>query len=161
MDLRRYRNLLRRWWWLPALATLVGAAIGFLLSATTPRVYKASTHLFINQVQTPGQPGLGDVSLSQGTAGFYGQLVRSRPFLQEAVKQLDLPLIDGNLGETAGALVKKIVVKPEGGTQYLVLTVADSDPARAAAIANALPGLLIQRTQDLTSRQRRPGAPGD
>jgi uncharacterized protein involved in exopolysaccharide biosynthesis len=141
-NLRHYLGLLRRWWWLLVLASLLGAGLGFVFSAQTPPAYQTATYLTVNQIGNPYHPNPGDLGLSQGVAGQYVQLMRSDPFLREVIQQLSLPLSPKELNE------KIIGARVLPGTQYLVLVVRDDDPVRAAAIANKMPEILIRRVQE-------------
>lgn len=137
MDLRRYWNVVRRWWWLPLLGLLIGAGVGYLFSKQIKPVYRAEAYLYVNPVQTPGSPNVTDFNYAQTLAYSYSQLLRSRPILDD-------------IGREFGVSVKteNIIVTPVPGAQFLSIVVIDPDPARAAAIANRLSDTLVRRTQD-------------
>ncbi len=137
MELRRYWNVVRRWWWLPLLGFLIGAGVGFLLSKQVKPAYRAEAYLYINPVQTPGSPNPTDLNYAQTLAYSYAQVLRSRPVLDDISQQFGIPL-----------QTKNVIVTPVPATQLLSVQVIDSDPARAAAIANRLSDTLVQRTQD-------------
>jgi len=150
-DFRRYLKLLRRWWWLLVLAPLVGAGIGLVVGLWTPRVYQAATYLVINQIANPYAPNPNiDLGLSQGAAVQYGQLMRTDPFMAEVIQQLGLPLTLKEMNE------KIIAVRVLSGSQYLLLVVQDTDPARAALIANKMPEILLRRVQEQRARDVQP-----
>lgn len=137
MGLRRYWNVVRRWWWLPLLGFLIGAGVGFLFSKQMKPVYLAEADLYINPVQNPGSPNSTDLSYAQNLAYSYSQVLRSR-------------LVLDDIGREFGISVKteNVIVAPIPGTPLLSIFVFDPDPARAAAIANRLSDTLLQRTQD-------------
>ncbi len=150
LDWDRYQPVLRRWWLPLLLGILVGAALGLVVSLWEPRAYKAQTYILINQVQTPGQPALSDVGLSQGAAGYYSQVVTSKPFLRETSRQLGLSANEEAL------LSANVTARALQGTQYLTISVTDRDPQRAAAIANRLAQTLVGRVQQSRSGNVEP-----
>jgi len=150
LDWDRYQPVLRRWWLPLLLGILVGAALGLVVSLWEPRAYKAQTYILINQVQTPGQPALSAVGLSQGAAGYYSQVVTSKPFLRETSRQLGLSAKEEAL------LSANVTARALQGTQYLTISVTDRDPQRAAAIANRLAQTLVGRVQQSRSGNVEP-----
>jgi len=150
-DFRRYLKLLRRWWWLLVLAPLVGAGIGLVVGLRAPRVYQTGTYLVINQIVNPYAPNPNnDLGYSQGVAAQYGQLMRTDPFLAETIQQLGLSLTIEELNEEI------VAVRVLSGSQYLLLSVRDTDPVRAAAIANKMPEILLRRVQEQRARDGQP-----
>jgi len=138
VELRRYWNVVRRWWWLPLLGLLIGAGAGFLFSKQAKPMYRAEAYLYINPVQNPGFPNAGDLNYALTLAYSYAQVLRSRPVLDDISQQFGIVLKTEN-----------VIVTPVPGAQLLSIVVVDSDPARAAAIANRLSDTLVQRTQDM------------
>ena len=137
MDLRRYWNVVRRWWWLPVLGLLLGVGGGFLFSRQAPPIYNATAYLYINPVQSQGAPGLADLTYAQTLAYSYSQVLHSPPVLAEAGRQLGFTLKPADIS-----------VAPVPATQLIAVKVTDRDPARAAVIANRLSDVLVQRVQD-------------
>ncbi len=140
LDIRRYWHMLRRWWWLLLLGPLIGVGSGLLtarLAPAAPIVYQGVAYLSVNQVQNPGLPSSSDVTNNQNLASAYSQVVRSDLFLSEVGQQLGVPLS-----------AKNVTVYQYPGTPFIAIVVTDMDPARAAASANRLAQVLIQRTQE-------------
>lgn len=54
VDLGRYWSAIARRWWLPALGLIVGALIGFAVSATTSRPYESRTIIYMGKPLPPG-----------------------------------------------------------------------------------------------------------
>ncbi len=142
MELAQYRAVLQRWWWLlPLGALLIGGGSYQATKNTTP-AYQARTRLFVNQVQVPGLPSYGDVQTSERLTKTYSELIHTRPILDETINQLNASL-------TAESLDGNVKAETVPNTQLLQITVTDTDPNRAAAIANLLAQALIKHVQDL------------
>lgn len=117
--------------WVVLIGAVVGAALAALITATMPKSYTASTVLFI------GSPAAGDSAgayqgdlFSQQRAGTYAQLFSGDDL---AVKVDD----DLGLGLAPSALSSKVVATAVEKTVLLQVDVTDSEPGRAADIANA------------------------
>jgi succinoglycan biosynthesis transport protein ExoP len=145
MELVHFWNVLRRWWWLLLLAGLICAGGTVAYSHRGAPLYRASTRILINQAQSPGPAGYNDVLTSQLLANTYGELLRNRAVLEETISQLSLPFT----ADTLGARVHVDVVRQ---TQLLQVSVDDTDPNRAAAIANALVSVFKGHVQSLETR---------
>lgn len=137
MELRQYLLLARRWWWLILLLAVLGGAAAFAISVFTPPTYEASTTVLINQA--PGTlPDEQAVLSGQRVAATYAELLHQRPVLEAVIT---------NLGLTTNPdqLEKQLTVTPVRETNLLVLSVRDSDPQRAAAIANEIVAVFVQQ----------------
>lgn len=142
MGLTEYWKILRRWWWLPMIGTLLFAAAGYAASARQRPEYLASARLLINQVQTPGPSSYNDLLTSEKLATTYAQLLQSPSLLDDTIKQVGLPI-------TAETLQKRTSVGVVRATQLIEVAVWDYDPGRAAATANGLAQLFVKRAQEL------------
>ena len=146
MELRYYVALLWRWLWLIVLAALVAAGAAFLISRQSPRIYQASTTLLIRQAQQSNSSDYYDLITSERLSSTYVAWLRTRPVMQEVIALLGL---DMAADELAGAVDVEYVRE----TQLLVLSVTDTNPLRAAAIANTVPQVFSRQSQALqTSR---------
>lgn len=142
VELADYGNMMRRYWWLLVLALCLGGGGGYFISKNTAPVYRATTRLFVNQVQMAGLPSYGDLQTSERLTKTYSELLHSRPILDETIKRLNLPL-------TAEALDGKIGAQAIRDTQLLQLTVDDTDRNRATTIVNELAQVFVARMYDL------------
>ena len=141
LALLQYVSILWRWSWLIVLCmTLAGAAAYFYSLQATP-VYQASASLLINQART-GNSSADYTALLTGErlAQTYAELMRKRPVLEAVISNLQLPA-------DADTLSKRVSIAPVRNTQLLNLTVEDSDPQRAADIANELVRVFGQQNQ--------------
>ena len=141
MEVRRYLSLLRRWLWLILLGTAAVAAAAYLLSVKTTPVYRASSRLLIDEA--PGSTGSNDYSLlllEQRLAQTYVEIINTRPVRQATIERLDLPF-------SAETLAAMLSVSALPDTKIIVISVEDSDPARAANIANTVGEVFIVQNQ--------------
>lgn len=131
MELREYIAPLRKWWWLILLSTLVAAAASYIAVSQQPPIYEAKTTLLIgNAINNPNPTG-NEFWLSQQLAETYANIAQ-RQVVQDAVKtKLGLDWLPS------------YSAAPVPETQLLELTVVDSNPERAAIIANEVANELI------------------
>lgn len=141
LALLQYVSILWRWSWLIVLCmTLAGAAAYFYSLQATP-VYQASASLLINQARTGNSSADYNALLTgERLAQTYAELIRKRPVLEAVISNLQLPA-------DADTLSKRVSIAPVRNTQLLNLTVEDSDPQRAADIANAIVRVFSQQNQ--------------
>lgn len=135
------RTLLRRWWLLLAVASGVAIPV-FVASQRATPIYSASTRIFVNQVQSPGTTGYNDLLASEQLATTYSELAHSGPVLAGTIERLGLQYNPDVLDRKVGAKVVR-------ETQIVQITVQDADPKLAAAIANGLSDVLIQRARSI------------
>ncbi|MFN3975275.1 MAG: polysaccharide biosynthesis tyrosine autokinase [Dehalococcoidia bacterium] len=139
--LRRISTVVVNWWWVILAPPVLAGVLTFLfLSRQTP-IYQATTLVLVQQ--TSGSPLLtsGDLQTSAQLAGFYRDLVTTRPVLQRVVDELRLPY-------GPEALRRKVGVTSRPGSQLLRLSVRDPSPQEAARIANTLADIFITKTQE-------------
>ena len=135
MELKQYLSIVRRWSWLLILGLVFGASGGWWGSSYQTPVYEAETRLLVMRAppeKTSDYTYLSDQQLIQT----YIQLVTTRP-VQDAVV--------GQLGYTLDR--EQVQVQQIRDTQVIQLTIEDTDPERAAAIANALVAQLIEQNE--------------
>lgn len=141
-ELRRYIALLWHWAWLLVLVTvLAGAAAYFLSSQTTP-VYQAASTVLINEAPSTRTADYASLLTSERLTQTYSQLITKKPVVEGVITLLSL-----DLGVTE--LQRMIQVSPVRDTQLIEIRVDDTDPARAAQIANALVTVFAQQNQAL------------
>lgn len=147
MELRHYLAVLWRWSWLVLLCTILGAVLAFGVSLTMQPVYQASTTLMINQApSTIGSPDYNSLLIGERLATTYAQTIRTRPILDQVLTNLHLSISEA-------ALDNKLKITTIRDTQLLVITVEDSNPTRAADIANEIVKVFIQ--QNLNQQESR------
>jgi succinoglycan biosynthesis transport protein ExoP len=128
-DLRRYLGLIWHWAWLIIILTALATAIGYFLSKRQVPVYRASATLLINESRTVNE--YANILASERLAQTYSQLIVQKPVLEGVVERLDLNI-------PPESLKGRIFVDVVQDTQLMVVSVEDSDPVRAAQIANTI-----------------------
>jgi len=151
LDLRQLSRLVRRWWWLLLLAPLLAAGAAYATSSRQAPLYSATATLLINPSQTQGQQELTGLQAGERLGATYQRLVATDPILQAVIDRLSLTM-------TVDELQKRITASAVTGTQLLRISVSDTDPARAAEIANAVaeefPALIARQNAELSGTAR-------
>jgi non-specific protein-tyrosine kinase len=145
-NIRRYLSLICRWWWLVIGCAILGAASAYIVSSQIEPVYKASTTLLVQPaLTTKNSSDLNAMRASAELAQTYVKMITGRPVLKAIKSNLDL-------NETEG-LKKRIKAELIQGTLLIRLSVEDSDPSRAALLANTIAEEFI--IQNRTLQQSR------
>jgi capsular exopolysaccharide synthesis family protein len=130
-------NLIRRWFWLLGLATLIAATTTYWVSAQQPLMYEGKARLIVGPGVDSPSPDLNALRAGGQLLQTYAELVTTRPVLQAVIDDL-------KLGIKPEVLKKQITVTSNQETQILTISVQDEDPAQATAIANAVADLLVR-----------------
>lgn len=132
MILQQYVRLLMRWWWLIVLSAGVAGAAAYLLSREMAPIYAASTTLLINPAPvTNAALDLDTLRASTSLGRTYSEMLRRRPVLEAVIADLQLT-------SSARELAQNVTVTLIPNTQLIMVTVEDTDPQRAADIANGI-----------------------
>ena len=144
LDLREYAHLLWDWAWLILLAGAIAGGIAYYLAREDVSVYTASTMLLVSEPPTArsGDTSQSAMVPSNLMAQTYAQMFKNLPVLQEVVTRLQIPL-------SPNALKSMISITLIQNTQLIQATVTDTDPQRAAAIANTLGVVFADQIQNL------------
>src|SRR5438552_1420470 len=98
--------------------------------------YRATATILTGEETTNPSVKVDDSILAQRLATGYGALVKRQPVLEAAVKSLGLNTDWRNI-------VDNVLAVPVQGTALLEIRVTDSNPERAAALANEIVRQLI------------------
>ena len=151
MELRYILQLVRRWGWLLVVGAALGAGAGLGISLLLAPVYEAQATLLLNQASSPAGPQYTDLLAADRLGKTYADLILRRDVLQVAIAELQLPLTPDELAEQADA-------EQIRDTQLLAVRVRNSDPQRAADLANRLCTVFVARldatTQDAFAARR-------
>jgi non-specific protein-tyrosine kinase len=139
-DLRRYFNLLWHWAWLIILATILAAGAAYFFSRRMTPVYQVSSTLMVNEAPGTKSTDYAALVVSERLTQTYAEMLTKQPVLQEVVDRL-------NLGLPPQDLKGMISVQPVEETQLIDILVVDTDPVRAAAIANTVGTVFSEQNQ--------------
>lgn len=109
----------------------VAALMGFLVANRLPDTYEAEAKLLVG----PLSADKDTLAASGAQARTYAALATTTPILEAAARNAGLTGIRSKIDSVTASDV----------TRLISITARDSDPQRAARIANALAGVLVQR----------------
>lgn len=146
MELQELVQPLRRWWWLIALATLLALVSSILYTSQQPSIYQSTVTLMVGNAIQNLNPSNNEFTLTQQLADTYVDMVKRQPVQDGTRAALGL----SRLPEHYAYRIAR--------TQLFAITVADTDPARAQAVASELANQLILQSpagtnQDHLQRQ--------
>ncbi|MDQ0674001.1 capsular exopolysaccharide synthesis family protein [Pseudarthrobacter siccitolerans] len=143
MDLHDYLRILRRHWLLIAAATFAGLLVGGASSIITRPTYTADTQLFVATQSSGSVTELQQGNtFSQARVQSYVKTVTTPVVLQPAIDSLGLDV-------TAESLAERVTATTDINTVLIKISVSDSSPAQAAAIAQAVSNSLIKTVDTL------------
>ncbi|MBN1179671.1 MAG: polysaccharide biosynthesis tyrosine autokinase [Anaerolineae bacterium] len=145
MELEQYVVIVRKWWWLAVACVLVASLSSYLGTLQMPRIYQATTTVMVGQALEQANPNSQDFWISEQLAQTYATMVQRRPIREAAAQALGLSYVPG-------ASARQVA-----GTQLLEISVQDTDPVRAQAIANEIARQLVLQspTESPESLERR------
>lgn len=146
IDLRQYLFILQRWWWLIVGCALLAAVVAFAVSSWMQPVYQAQVTLLVQQAPTTGLSEYTAILTSERLAQTYAQMLTGRPVLEATIARM-------GLSETAEQLAKRVKVERVRDTQLIRVKVEDTDPARAAAVANALAETFTEQVRTIQEQR--------
>jgi polysaccharide biosynthesis transport protein len=146
-----YLIFLRRWWWLLALGAVI-ALVGVRMSLRHQQpLYLATATVQVGQTVQDKNPDQSQIAIIQQLVPTYAEIAQRDPVLLATTQALNLPL-------TPDDLRARLVVTPVKYVPLIDISVVDSNPARAAAIANEVARQLALKSpspsaQDVNSQQ--------
>ncbi len=149
MELRQYWDLFKKWLWLIALTTIIAGAAAFFFSSRQTPIYRASVRLLVSQsVSNSASMQYADILAAERLSSTYAQMLTARPMLEAAIAKAGLEGV-----VTPEELAGSISVQPVRDTQLIDLHVEHPDPVVAAKLANTLPEVFVEFTnQQQTAR---------
>lgn len=144
VDLREYFALFWHWAWLLVLIALVAAAAAYFGSLHIQPVYQATTQMLINEAPASVKVDYTSAISGDRLASTFSELIKTDPVLQEVIKREGLNFSVEKLKENITVTIIK-------GTSLLEIQVEDTDPARAATIANSIVDVFSSQIQDQQS----------
>lgn len=146
MNSKKYGQAFRRFWYVVVISAIVGAIAGYGLSQLATPVYSATSSLYFS-LNFGGSAN----DLSQGSTYTQNQML-SFAQLAESPAVLQPVIDDLELAEKPGQLADAVTVSTPQNTVILDLAVADTDPKRAASIANAVAANLASTVEQIAPK---------
>ena len=143
MDIRDYLRIARVYWKFIVALTLTGLLLGAGVSAVVRPTYTSEIQLFV-AIQSSGSAtdlAQGN-TFSQARVQSYVKTVGSPIVLQPAIESLGLSV-------TSDQLAKKVRATTDANTVLINISVVDSSPVQAQAIAQAVGSSLIKAVDSL------------
>lgn len=130
MDLRDYVRILGRRWWLVAVVTLLGVAVGTGVTLASAKTYQASVQLFVSAYADDSVAVIAEGnSFAQAQVQSYTSLVTDPRVLGPVATKF---------GRTVDDMANNVSADAPTGKVLINLHVTDSDPGFAAKFANSL-----------------------
>ncbi|MBN9389553.1 MAG: hypothetical protein J0I20_16105 [Chloroflexi bacterium] len=133
MQLKEILKIISKRWWLALVVAIAAMIVAFLYSIAQPKIYETTITIL-------GKTAKPDVGLDNTVKS---EILR----LPTRLKSTDLASkIDqrGHFDLGADTIAAKITATPKQDNYYLLLTVDDTDPVRAAAIANTAADIISE-----------------
>jgi non-specific protein-tyrosine kinase len=146
VDLRRQIAIVRAWLPLLVACVILAAGAAFVFSSLQQKVYEAKATLIVGQSLSSMNPSSDQLLASQRLSTTYASVVTTRPILDNVIAKLGLAV-------TADELRGRVVADTPQSNTFVTITVRDTDPTRASAIANALADQLIAASPAIQGRQ--------
>jgi polysaccharide biosynthesis transport protein len=137
MELKLIFTMIRRWSWLLIIGLLIGGGAGYMLSMYQVPEYESTTKVMVMQASVNNvspTPKITDEELA-------------KTFIELLVTQ---PVLEAT-SQKVGTTVRPTQIRAQQirNTRLLQVTVRDTDPQRAALVANTLVEVLIDQNEAL------------
>ena len=143
MTLHDYARILKRFWWIIAIATILGGLGGAGVAAVTPPTYSAGATVYVG---TTNSDSLSDLqqgnTLTTQRAATYADLAETTAVLSQARSALG-----GDV--TVDGLRSSIASKAREDTSLIDITATGSSPSRVADESNAVATALVEQAANL------------
>lgn len=141
MDVKQIFSLIKRWLWLLILGSVIGTGIGYYISVRQTPIYQAQARFVILPAAQTTYDYYSYLN-NQDLIDTYAQLLTTEELLYQASETLGFPVRKG-----------QATAQQVDDTKFVVLTVKDPDPFKAATIANGLVEIMISQNENLQSVQ--------
>ena len=145
LELRKLIAIARPWVPLVIVVVLATGAVAFVVSNFQQKVYEAKATLIVGQALSATNPDYSQILVAQDLSSTYAAIAETRPILDRVIEGL-------GLGISSTELAERVRVDAPRDTTLLFVSAQDTDPARAAAIANELGNRLIDASPTIQGR---------
>lgn len=135
IDIKEYLAPLRKWWWMIAVTTFIAAVASFFATRQQVPVYRSYTRLAIGNYLESTDVSNNDFSTTRQLATAYVEIANQPGFSRDAAQALGLEI-----------LPRDIDIRQVNDTNFVDITVTDTDPIRSMAVAAELARQLSLRT---------------
>lgn len=144
IDLNKIINIFRRRYLIIILAVIASLVTSVIyLAFLTTKTYEADVLLYIWQKDSDSESSqYTDLMLFSQLVNDYQVLIKSRLVINEVYDELNLSR------DQASGLANRITVKTKNNTRNITITVIDTEPQRAADIANTVAAVFSRVVVD-------------
>lgn len=146
MEIKQYLEPLFKWWRLILVACLLAAISSFLVVSRQPPIYQTRSSLVIGRAVYEPNPSGGEIGLAQQLASYYANIATREVIRNATMEALNLRWLPDYVSQAVP------------NSQIIEITVTDTDPVRAQAVANELANQLIKQSPsnpDLQEQKRQ------
>jgi non-specific protein-tyrosine kinase len=146
MAIKQYFEPLFKWWKLIFMACLLAGISSFWVISRQPPIYQTRTSIVIGRAVYEPNPSGGELGLAQQLATYYANLATRDVIRAATMEALNL------------AWLPEYTSQAVPNSQIIEISVTDTDPYRAQAVANELANQLIKQSPsnpDLQEQQRQ------
>ena len=137
-----FATLARNWWVIVGLV-VIGIVVGAVVTKTQPKVYTATASVYIGQTTDANGNAMAGLNSNAKAAT---QLLASQVVLKEAADRTGMDISTSLLRKETTVETPSSTVKTSTSVvNIVVISVTDTKKARAAAAANALANVLLER----------------
>jgi uncharacterized protein involved in exopolysaccharide biosynthesis len=137
-----FATLARNWWVIVGLI-VIGVVVGAAVTAAQPKEYTATASVYIGQTTDANGNAMAGLNSNAKAAV---QLLASQVVLNEAAKRAGMDISASLLRKETSVETPSSTVKTTTSVvNIVVISVTDTKKARAAAAANALAAVLLER----------------
>lgn len=151
VDFGRYAQKIAARWWLLVIGAVLGALVGFLVSLSDGKIYKATAQVYLGQPLAPDSAA--PVSTAPTTLGLVQAFVTSEEAIQRAAAVAGLKPSRLRDSVTARPIPGASNTKQAVPAPLLSITVTGSSRAKTAAAANALARQAVGRVGAYTLKK--------
>jgi polysaccharide biosynthesis transport protein len=129
--------LLKRWWWMLALAGAVAAIAGYAVASWAAPTYRGELKLLVGPISAAPT----DLDAAGELGRTYSELATSRPILRDAIKAAGANTNPDDLRERLSATANQV-------SRIVTITVDSGSAEEAAALANAIGQRLVELSKE-------------
>ena len=137
MEIKKYIALFRHWVWLIVLGAILVGAAAYVYSKTQAPTYQATAKYLIDLAPSSGSSEYANLLTEERLASTYSDLMTTRPVLEAVARELDFGT-DETMENAISILQGMVSVSSDLESEILTVIVRDTDPERAANIANTV-----------------------